>query len=246
MSGNLEFIEELGMSEPISSENTESPEQENTPSSPEEDFVQEPTEQTVDTKEETQEDTEPNELDDKEKAIMQKRIDDKEAFIQKQQAEIDRLRAESKEREESLSKEEVVDEEDEFWEDPVAKYKELQRTVQLQQMQIQETVYANTVEDYWKTVNPDALKEAVATDTKFAEEFNGSKEPYKTAYEYLSAKKTQKVQSETALREQIRKELLAEMGKDKPKKETVPSIQAGSSGTKNTAPEDGFSAVFGG
>jgi hypothetical protein len=240
MSGNLDFIEELGMSEPTSSENTESPEQENTPSSPEEDFVQEPTEQTVDTKEETQEDTEPNELAEikKQMDIMQKRIDDKDAYIQE-------LREQSKQKEESQS-EEVVDEEDEFWEDPVAKYKELQRTIQLQQMQIQETVYANTVEDYWKTVNPDALKEAVATDTKFAQEFNGSKEPYKTAYEYLSAKKTQKVQSETALREQIRKELLAEMGKDKPKKETVPSIQTGSSGTKNTAPEDGFSAVFGG
>ena len=239
MSGNLDFIDELGMGEPTTEENTESLEtKEENQDSPEKDFVQDSEEQTSEN--ETQEDTEPNELDELRKQIegLEKRVADKDDYI-------NQLREQSKKQEEEGSKEEVVDDEDEFWEDPVAKYKELQKTIQLQQMQIQETVYANTVEDYWKTVNPDALKEAVATDTKFAQEFNGSKEPYKTAYEYLSAKKAQKVQSEQSLREQIRKELLAEMGKDKPKKETVPSISTGSSGTKSNIPEDGFASVFG-
>jgi hypothetical protein len=243
--GNLDFIEQLGMGEPTTEENTESLEtKEVNQDSPEEDFVQEPTEQTVD-KEETQEDTEPNELAElkKQMDIMQKRIDDKDNYIQE-------LREQSKKKEAESSEEDGVEEdsEDEFWEDPVGKYKELQQQMKIQQLQIQETIYANTVDDYWKTVNQDALKEAVATDTEFAQKFNSSKEPYKTAYEYLTAKKTAKVKSEESLREQIRKELLAEMGKDKPKKETVPSTTnlGGKSGdSPKGETEDGFMAVFG-
>jgi hypothetical protein len=237
--GNLSYIDELGIGEPA--ETTETQEDPNETSGDAQNFVQESEEQPSENN--AQEDTEHNEYGDLQKQIegLEKRLADKDDYINE-------LRELSKAKEAEGQKDgvEEVDDEDAFWENPVERYKELQNQLKIQQMQIQETVYANTVEDYWKTVNPDALKEAVATDTKFAQEFNGSKEPYKTAYEYLSAKKTQKVQSETALREQIRKELLAEMGKDKPKKETVPSIQTGSSGTKNTAPEDGFSAVFGG
>ena len=56
------------------------------------------------------------------------------------------------------------------------------------------------------------------------------------------------MQSENALREQIRKELMNEMGVQEKKKEVPPTVNTGksSSTTANKAPEDGFAAVFGG
>ena len=240
MEGNLSYIEELGIGEP-SVESTESHEEKETNDSPEEDFVQEP--ETDSDTNETQENTESNELDELRKMIegMEKRIADKDDYIEK-------LRNESKqEATKEVDEDKGVDEEDDFWEDPVKKYKELQKTIQIQQMQIQETIYANTVDGYWETVNQDALKEAVATDTEFAEKFNKSSEPYKTAYEYLTAKKQAKVQSEQSLREQIKQELLKEMN-IKSAKETVPSttsMTSKSGGSKRDVSEDGFASVFG-
>lgn len=239
--GNLSFIDELGMGEPTeATETSETTQEEN---SPNEDFVQEPTEQTVATEKEVQEDTEPDELGEirKQMEVMQKRIDDKDKYIQE-------LREKSMQQEEAGSdEEEGVDEEDDFWEDPVGKYKSLQQQMQIQQMQIQETIYANTVDNYWKTVNQDALKEAVATDTEFAQKFNTSNEPYKVAYEYLVAKQENKSKSENQLREQIRKELLAEMKTTN--KETVPNVarmsgKSDGSASKNLE-EDGFMAIYG-
>ena len=245
--GNLDYIEQLGMGEPTTEENTESLETiEENQDSPNQDFVQEPTEQTVDTNE-VQEDTEPTELAKikEQMEVMQKRIDDKEKYIQE-------LREQSKQKEVTESDEDNgVDSEEEFWEDPVAYVKkmkeEFSRQTQIQQMQIQETVYANTVEGYWDTVNQDALKKAVATDTEFAEKFNKSSEPYRTAYEYLTAKKTEKTKSEQSLREQIKKELMEEMN-IKPKKDTIPStasMTSKSGGSLKDVPDDGFMSVFG-
>jgi len=245
--GNLSFIEELGIGEP-NQEVTETSEETNEPSITE---TVEAQDESIDSEEQTsepqtddtQEDTEPNELVElkKQMEVMQKRIDDKDNYIQE-------LREQSKQKEAEVdSKEEGVDEEEDFWEDPVGKYKSLQEQIKIQQMLIAETQYANNVNDYWKTVNQDALKEAVATDTEFAQKFNSSSEPYRIAYEYLSAKKETKIKSETALKEQIRKEILAEMNV-KPKKETVPStanISGKSESTSNRLDEDGFASVFG-
>jgi len=239
--GNLSYIDELGIGEPT--ETTETQKEPNETSGDARNFVQESGEQPSENN--AQEDTEHNEYGDLQKQIegLEKRLADKDDYINE-------LRELSKAKEADGQKDgvEEVDDEDEFWENPVERYKELQNQLKIQQMQIQETIYANTVDGYWETVNQDALKEAVATDTEFAEKFNKSSEPYKTAYEYLTAKKQAKVQSEQSLREQIKQELLKEMN-IKSAKETVPSTtsmtSSKSGGSKRDASEDGFASVFG-
>lgn len=205
-----------------------------------EDFVQVST--TEETKEDTKLDTEPNISDELKKQIegLEKRISDKDEYI-------NLLREQSKANEVVESKTEDVDTDSDFWDDPEAVVRNLKETMRIQQMQIQETVYANTVPDYWKTVNPEALKSAVATDTEFANTFNRSNEPYKVAYEYLVKKTETAKANEMTLREQIKAELLKEMGMDKPKKEAPPSMgsMGGSSGKRTDIPDDGFAAVFG-
>jgi hypothetical protein len=239
--GNLDYIQELGIGESQEVE-TEATEKINTEEEQSEvtDFVQEqedtPTENTgVETEQ-------PSEMEALRKQIdgMEKRIADKDKFIEE-------LREASKQKEaEEQQFDTSVDEED-FWDNPEATVKKLQDTIKIQQLQIQETIYANTVDDYWKTVNPEALKEAVATDTEFTKKFNSSNQPYKVAYEYLKGKADSKTKAETTLREQIKAELMAEMGIKKEKKEVPPSINGGSksSTTKNDAPADGFSSMFG-
>ena len=204
-----------------------------------EDFVQDSI--TEESKELTNKDTEPDISAELKKQIegLEKRISDKDEYI-------NLLREQSKAQEAENSTEEV-DVQADFWDDPEKIVKDMQETIRIQQMQIQETVYANTVENYWKTVNPEALKTAVATDTEFANEFNKSQEPYRVAYEYLSKKTQAEKQQSESLREQIKAELLKEMGLDKPKKEAVPNMgsMGGSNDKKSSAPDDGFAAVFG-
>ena len=244
---DLNFIEELGIGVEPESMDTE-PEIKDTEVEAEETQDEHVDSDDAISEEDTQEETEPSELSKLQEQIagMEKRLSDKDDYIE-------RLQKESKAKEESSEKTEEVEEvsdEDKYWEDPVAYTKKLkeefEQKFQIQQLQIAETHYANGVEDYWKTVSQKALKEAVATDDKFAEEFNKSQEPYKTAYEYLSQKKKASAESETALREKIKAELLAEMNIKKPK-EGPPSISGGtsSSTTKNNAPSDGFATVFG-
>ena len=247
--GNLDFITELGIGQEPNVEDTELTQEENTDqdNSNDESFVQDS--ETDSETEVANEDTEPNsEMEELRKMVegMEKRIADKDEYIEK-------LRQESQAKEQSNDEgleEDVVDEEEDFWDNPVEKFNELKKTIQIQQMQIQETVYANTVDGYWETVNQDALKEAVATDTDFANTFNSSKEPYKVAYEYLSAKKEQSKASEQSLREKIREEerqkLMSEMKKGT-NKEAVPSMKniGSNSGSSNQATEDGFAAIFG-
>ena len=174
---------------------------------------------------------------------MEKRIADKDKYIEE-------LRQASKQKEEESSKQQEVntpEEEEDFWDNPEKTIKELKNTLKIQQLQIQETHYANTVENYWKTVNPEALREAVATDTDFAQEFNKSREPYKTAYEYLNEKAKKTVEKDMSLREQIRQEVLKELGVKSEKKEVPPVVTGGgkSTSSKPADSEDGFAAVFG-
>lgn len=235
--GNLAFIDELGMGMP-SDESTES-QTEDTTSNPETDLSIEPM-QKVEEATKTEEITEPKELVEMRKQIevMEKRIKDKDDYIQK-------LREESQAKELAKEEEPKVDEEDDFWNDPVGKYKSLQQQLQIQQLQIAETIYANTVDGYWKTVTSDALKEAVATDTEFAREFNVSKEPYKFAYEYLTNKKESASKARQSLEDEIRQKILAEMNVTV--KETIPnvaSMTSKSGSSSSSSDEDGFMSVF--
>ena len=229
---NHDYINELGIG---SAEATPPDAEVNNP----EDFVQDST--TEESKEDTKTDTEPNISEELKKQIegLEKRIADKDEYI-------NLLREQSKSKEEQTSTVEEVDTQADFWDDPEKIVKDMQETIRIQQMQIQETVYANTVENYWKTVNPEALKTAVATDAEFANEFNKSQEPFRVAYEYLSKKTQAEKQQTESLREQIKAELLKEMGLDKPKKEAVPNMgsMGGSNDKKSSAPDDGFAAVF--
>ena len=234
---SLDYIKELG----IDSENT-TPAVDVASDNPE-NFVQDST--TEESKEETNTgNTEPDNISvELKKQIegLEKRISDKDEYI-------NLLREQSKSKEAESSTEEVDTQDTDFWDDPEAIVKNMQETIRIQQMQIQETVYANTVENYWKTVNPEALKTAVATDPEFQKDFNSSSEPYRTAYEYLSNKSKAKQSEEQTLREQIKAELLKELGvKEKTKGDSMPNMGSlgGSNGSKSEAPDDGFAAVFG-
>jgi len=177
---------------------------------------------------------------------MEKRLNDKDAYINE-------LRQKSKEAEET--KQEVDEEDGDFWDNPegmVNKLKqqklEQDRKLHIQSLQISEIHYANTVENYWKTVNQESLKEAVSTDSRFAEEFNKSKEPYKLAYEYLTNRTKEQSVKQSSLEAEIEAKILKKYGiTGKKATEVPPSINTigSSSGNKQTEVEDGFTAVFG-
>lgn len=169
-------------------------------------------------------------------SVLEKRISDKDTYINE-------LREQSKAKELA---EDNGDVQDDFWSNPEEHYKKLKETIKIQQMQIAETVYANTVDGYWKTVNGQAIREAAAADPEFADRFNKSKEPYRVAYEYLSNRNKSKADSEKSLRDSIRAEILKELGvKNKP--DTPPSMAkiGGSNGSSKAVSDDGFASVFG-
>lgn len=230
----IDYAQELGIDSTVATPETEATANDT------ENFVQDST--TEESEGNTNGNTEPDISVELRKQIegLEKRIGDKDEYI-------NTLREQSKAQEAETSTDSGDTQTDDFWDDPETVVKNMQETIRVQQMQIQETVYANTVDNYWKTVNPEALKTAVATDAEFSKEFNSSNEPYKAAYEYLSKKTEAKKSEDLTMREQIKAELLKEMGiKDKPKNDNVPNMgsMGGSNGSKNDAPDDGFAAVF--
>lgn len=238
MSGNLAYIDELGVG---SDDSTNDELLDNTDTDETQDGLNDSDDDaTLPDAEEVKTDDKKSEEVDK-IALLEKRIADKDKYINE-------LREQSKQAElkkQNDTHEEDVDEED-FWTDPDKTIKELKQTMKIQQMQIQETVYANTVEDYWKTVNPTVLQEAVALDKEFAQEFNKSNQPYRTAYEYLKQRAEKKTTSEKSLRDEIRAELMKELNV-KTKKEVPPNLNnsGGKTSRGNDAATDGFSSVFG-
>ena len=230
-----DYIKEMGIDSTKATPETEA-EVNNT-----EDFVQDSN--TEESKVDTDGNTEPNISDGLQKQIdgLEKRIADKDDYI-------NTLREQSKAQEAEVNGD-VDTETDDFWDDPEAKFNDMRETMRIQQMQIGETQYANTVENYWKTVNQEALKTAVATDADFADTFNSSNEPFRVAYEYLSKKTEAETASKQSLRDEIKAELLKEMGIDKPKKEAIPNMgdMGGKSSDKrkSNASDDGFASVFG-
>lgn len=169
---------------------------------------------------------------------LEKRISDKDAYINE-------LRKESQKKGDAKASD--GEEDEDFWSNPEAHYKQLKEQQKIQQMQIAEAVYANTVDNYWKTVNANTLREAIAGDDNFADEFNRSREPYRIAYEYLTQKSQKKDSEMKSLKEQIRAELMKEMGIKKGSVEAPPSIakMSSSSGQNRQLNEDGFASVFG-
>ncbi|MGA1048269.1 MAG: hypothetical protein ACO3UU_09675, partial [Minisyncoccia bacterium] len=160
MANELSFIEELGIGINPNESDTDASSEEST---------EEETESSKDLSLEPEDKTDTEQfaiVESLKKQIegMEKRINDKDKYIEE-------LRNKSKAEEEVKSE---VDEEDvDFWDNPegmVNKLKqqkiEQDRKLHIQSLQIAEIHYANTVENYWKTVNQDALKEAVATDAE--------------------------------------------------------------------------------
>jgi len=195
-------------------------------------------------------DTEKLKVMEEEMEVYRKRITDKDKYINE-------LREESKKTEETKTVDtqdnsEVEDDED-FWSNPEKTVQDLRNelaqqkeTARVQNLQMQEVHYANTVDDYWATVNGELLKEAVSVDTEFADKFNKSNEPYKVAYEYLKEQSKVKATKADAYKEQVRQEILKEMNV-KEKKEIPPNVNIGSkpSDTGSKADSDGFASIFG-
>ena len=234
MSNNLDYIQELGIG---SDDATQSDAETNDTG----DIVQDSS--TEESEVSTGGNTEPDISVELRKQIegLEKRISDKDEYI-------NTLREQSKAREEdSYGDNEDTDQVDDFWENPEKVIQDMKETMRIQQMQIVEAQYANTVENYWKTVNQKDLQEAVALDPEFSKQFNDSNEPFRVAYEYLSKKTSSKAEERSALEQSIRDKILKEMGLDKPKKDGMPNMgkMGGSAGTKADANEDGFAAVFG-
>jgi len=150
-----DYIKELGIDSSEATPVTEA--LENNP----EDFVQDSSTEESGVKE-ADGHTEPDISLELQKQIegLEKRIGDKDDYINK-------LREESKAQEAEVSTVETEDTTDDFWDDPEKKFKDMQETMRIQAMQIAETQYANSVDGYWKTVNQDDLQKAVATDADF-------------------------------------------------------------------------------
>ena len=169
---------------------------------------------------------------------LEKRISDKDAYINE-------LRKESQKKGDVEASN--GEEDEDFWANPEAHYKKLKEQQRIQQMQIAEAVYANTVDNYWKVVKADTLREAIASDADFADEFNRSREPYRVAYEHLTQRTAKKDNELKSLKEQIRAELMKEIGIKKGTVEAPPSMAkiSSSSGQNRQINEDGFASVFG-
>lgn len=187
-------------------------------------------------------DTEQTDLE-KQIEVMQKRINDKDDFIN-----VLREQAQSKD----TKKEPEVEAENEegFWDDPEAAHAQTKQTVQELQFQLAETRFATKNPDYYDVVSVEAVNSAAASDADFAKEFNESDNRIEVAYTYLKDKSSKLAEaSELTTKEleaKIRADIMAEL-KVKPKKEAPSSVSnvGHSDGGKSQVPDDGFEAMFG-
>ena len=206
-----------------------------------EDFVQDSTTEESDS--EANKDTVPEVSNGFEKQVdgLEKRLADKDDYINS-------LREQIKKQDEPSSKEEVSTDTD-FWDDPEKTVHDMQLRQDTTDRLLQERAYADTVKDYFGTVTEDKFTTALAIDKDFANEVGKTGNVYKTAYEYFTKKNTEETAKGQSLRDEIRAELLKEMGVDKPKKEGVPNMGnmggSNSKGNQTNASDDGFASVFG-
>lgn len=178
------------------------------------------------------------------KEVTEKRLTDKDKYINELREQLN-----------GTKKEEVEESEGEdFWDNPEGYIKKIMDTnsnleeqLRISNLRIDEQAYARDKPEYYDIVNQKVLTEEFAKDSDFAERFMSSDKPYEVAYQHMTKAKETKKSSENALREQIKKELLKEMGVKEQKKAPVNINSMGSSsGSTNQAPVDGFASVFGG
>lgn len=231
----LDFIKELGISvEPEADTETAT---NNIEEESDKDLSLEPEEKPSET--EVEENTELSDVSkiqeqmleqSKQMEIMQKRLNDSQDYIK-------------------TLKEPVVEDED-FWDNPEGKFKNLQEEIKslrqeiLQKAEIDnattvEEAYAKTVDGYYDTVNLAKVEAAAKLSPEFANSMKETSNPYKTAYDYLKGQ-------DTKLRDEIKAELLKEMN-IKSTKEVPPNIgsNGSSNSSSNKAPADGFAQLFG-
>lgn len=237
---DLEYIDMIGVDTDTEEDNTEV-ESNSEEEQSEEDFVQD-SEYADSEKEEDSKDTDPSEMDEIKKQIevLEKRNKDKDDFINE-------LREQVKAKESMEKEADTQEEELDYWDDPEAYNKKIldkleaqEQKIRVQDVQIKEAYYAQTVEGYFNIVNQDTLREAVGTDPEFAEEFNKSSEPYKTAYEYLVNKTKTKEDSYNAEVERRVQERLKKAGIREPKK-VPPNINNTGSSNSNVSTDEGVS-----
>ena len=177
-----------------------------------------------------------------------KRISDKDKYIN----ELRQGKTEKTETEKTVGDDKTVDED--FWDDPEGKFKDLLGQLHMANLRIDENAYAMKHSDYFEIVNAESIQEAFSTNPEFQEEFQTSSKPYETAYTFLKAnletKQLNDKQQKEQLESEIRDKVLSELGidKDTPKKKVPPNMQSlgSSSSTEKGASEDGFTSVFGG
>lgn len=171
---------------------------------------------------------------------LEKRLADKDEYIN--------LQREQLKTKDEPSKEVEVDTSTDFWDNPEKIVQDIQAQQTQTRREMQEMVVANRHSDYLDLVTIKTVEVALAADKDFADEFNKSSNVFETAYKYLSEKNTADKAKTTSLRDEVKAELLKEMGLDKPKKVGVPNMGklGGNSTTdKSNASDDGFAAVFG-
>ena len=228
-----DYIKELGIDSTVATQSDDT--ETNT-----EDFVQDST--TEESESEVAVNTETLASDGLQKQIdgLEKRLADKDEYI--------KLQREQLKTKDEPSKEVEVDTSTDFWDNPEKIVQDIQAQQTQTRREMQEMVVANRHSDYLDLVTIKTVEVALAADKDFADEFNKSSNVFETAYKYLSEKNTADKAKTTSLRDEVKAELLKEMGLDKPKKVGVPNMGklGGNSTTdKSNASDDGFAAVFG-
>lgn len=241
----LDYIDMIGVDTDTEEDNTEV-ESNSDEEQSQEDFVQDSEDAASES--DSSKDTVPSETEElrKQVEVLEKRNKDKDDFINE-------LREQAKAKE---PKEEVNTQEEEldYWDDPEAYNKKIldkleaqEQKLRIQEVQIKEGYYAQTVDGYFDIVNQESLREAVSADQEFAKEFNQSIEPYKTAYEYLKNRTKSKEDSINAEVERRLQERLAKAGIKEPKKAPPNINKNGSSNSEVSLDEgvSGFESFFG-
>lgn len=172
-----------------------------------------------------------------------KRISDKDKYINE-------LRNPKQEGNEEAKEELPQEPEEDFWDNPEGIVTNLKNEVLNLRNELAEQRYAATKSDYWEHVKSEEIKDALNNDATFADGLKDVANPYEYAYNYFKSKHESKAQAETATREELKKQLRAELMEEMKmgnKKETPPSMRnvGKSTGSSNTSNEDGFAAVFG-
>jgi hypothetical protein len=188
---------------------------------------------------------------EKENEIAKKRVSDKDKYINELK--------QGKQEEPQLEVE--LDGDDDFWDDPEAKYKAMvaqyeaiKQTMEQQLLianrRIDENAYALTHPDYYEIVTSDAVKAAMEADPEFAAEISQSNAIYETAYLYMKSQKETKAKQAESAEAELERKILAKYGinPEKATKQVPPSMKSigNANGNRSESNVDGFAEMFGG